>query len=64
MPTDSGGNGFWEEKQKKLLNATHSLSTTSLHKHVFIVKEMKTTDSQSGDDAEKNDWVHRHRELY
>lgn len=31
-------------KRKKNLNATHSLITTSVDQHVFIVKEMKMTD--------------------
>lgn len=30
--------------RKKTLNATRSLITTSVDKHVFIVKEMKMTD--------------------
>lgn len=31
-------------KRKENLNATHSLITTSVDQHVFIVKEMKMTD--------------------
>ncbi len=42
-----GENGSWQQKQRnirQLFNATHSLMTTSMDKHVFIVKEMKMRD--------------------
>ncbi len=32
------------EEHRQLFNATHSLMTTSMDKHVFIVKEMKMRD--------------------
>lgn len=39
-----GGKWILAAEPEQLCNATHSLTTTSMDKHVFIVKEMKMRD--------------------
>lgn len=39
-----GGKWILAAEAEQLFNTTHSLTTTSMDKHVFIVKEMKMRD--------------------